>query len=97
MGHVWTITRSLSPILEKKPCVPSVGHIFSPILIKHGQNVCLIEIANEFENESCWVKNQGTRSYFTKTLYTLLRPRFQSDTLKIANVCLNQIPNKFEN
>ena len=37
-------------------CVRSRGHIFSPIAMKLGQNVCL-EISNEFENGSCRVKN----------------------------------------
>ena len=40
MGHVGTKTRSLGQILEK-PSVPSRGHIFSLILMKLGQNVCL--------------------------------------------------------
>ena len=53
MGHVRSKTRSLRQILEK-PCV-SRGHIFSPIIIKLGQNVCLDEISDEFENGLCWV------------------------------------------
>ena len=36
-------TRSLGQILEK-PCVHSKGHIFSPTIMKLGQNVCLDEI-----------------------------------------------------
>ena len=40
MGHVRSKTRSLGKILVK-PCVCSRGHIFSSILMKHGQNVCL--------------------------------------------------------
>ena len=38
MGHVWSKTRSLGEILEK-PCVRSRGHIFSPIIMKLGQNL----------------------------------------------------------
>ena len=56
MGHVRSKTRSLGQILEK-PCVCATGHIFIPILWKLGQNVCLNEILDEFENGSCWVKN----------------------------------------
>ena len=56
MGHVRSKTRSLGQILEK-PCVHSRGHIFSPIHIKLGQNVCLNEISHEFENGSCRIKN----------------------------------------
>ena len=39
------------------PCVCSRGHIFSPILMKLGQNICLNEILDEIENGSCQVKN----------------------------------------
>ena len=42
MGHVGSKTRSLSQILEKH-CVRSRGHIFSPIIMKRGGNVCLNE------------------------------------------------------
>ena len=38
MGHVGSKTRSLGQILEK-PCVRSSGNIFSPIIMKLGQNV----------------------------------------------------------
>ena len=56
LGHVGSKTRSLSQILEK-PCVRSRSHIFSPILMKLGQNVCPDEISDEFEIGSCGVKN----------------------------------------
>ena len=49
-------TRSLGQILEK-PCVHSKGHIFNPIIMKHGQNVCLDEISDKLGNGSCQVKN----------------------------------------
>ena len=48
MGHVRLKTRSLGQILEK-PCARCKGHIFSPIIMKLGQNVCLDEISDEFE------------------------------------------------
>ena len=56
MGHVGSKTRSLGQILEK-PCVTSRGHIFSPIIMKLYQNVCLNKILDEYENGSCRVKN----------------------------------------
>ena len=37
------------------PCVRCRGHIFSPILMKLGQNVCLNKISDEFEIGSCGV------------------------------------------
>ena len=43
-GHVGSKIRSLGQILEK-PYVRFRGHIFSLIIIKLGQNVCLGEIS----------------------------------------------------
>ena len=43
-------TRSVGQILEKH-CIRFIGHIFSPIIIKLDQHVCLNE------NGSCLVKN----------------------------------------
>ena len=51
-------TRSRVEIL-RKPSVCSRCHIFSPILAKLGQNVCI----NEFENGSFWTKNPLTHSH----------------------------------
>ena len=67
MVHVRSKTRSLDHILEN-PCVRSRGHIFSPIIMKLGQNVCLYVILDELENESCWIKNKVTRSNLRKRL-----------------------------
>ena len=49
MGHVGSKTRSLGQILKKKPCVRSRGHIFSLIIMKLCQNVCLDEISEELK------------------------------------------------
>ena len=49
-------TRSLGQILEE-PCVRSRGLILGPMIMKLGQNVCLDEISNNFQNGSCPVKN----------------------------------------
>ena len=56
MDHVGSKTRSLGQILEK-PCVRSRGHILSQILMEVGQDVCLDDISDEFENGSRGVKN----------------------------------------
>ena len=55
MGHVGSKPRSLGQILEK-PCPSCRGQIFSQIIMKLGQNVCLDEISDEFENGSCSVR-----------------------------------------
>ena len=46
IGHVGSKSRSLGEILEK-PFVHSRGHIFSLIIMKLRQNVCLDEISDE--------------------------------------------------
>ena len=56
MGQEGSKTRSPGQILGK-PCVRSRGHIFSRILMKVGQDVCLDDISDEFENGSRGVKN----------------------------------------
>ena len=73
MGHVRFKTRSLGQISEK-PYVHSIGHIFNPIIMKHGQNVFLDEMSDRFENESCWVK---TRSLAQIKLFGTGLPRFK--------------------
>ena len=54
MGNVRSKTRSLGQISEKKqkkkPCVRFTGHIFSSVIMKLGQNVCLNEILNNLES-----------------------------------------------
>ena len=55
-GHIESKTRLASQIFEK-PCLQRRGHIFSPVLLKDGQNVCLDDISDEFENGSMWIKN----------------------------------------
>ena len=49
LGHVGSKSMSLGQILEKR-CVCPRTLSFSPILMKLGQNVCLNEILDEFEN-----------------------------------------------
>ena len=56
MVYVGSKTRSLVQVLGK-PCVCSRGHIFSPIIMKLGQNVCIDNILDEFERGSFRVKN----------------------------------------
>ena len=46
LGHVGLKTRSPGQMLEK-PYVCSRGHIFSPIIMKLDQHVCLDEISHK--------------------------------------------------
>ena len=52
-----SFVRRVSSVLNFLPCVRSRGHSFGRILMKVGQDVCLDEISDEFENGSCGVKN----------------------------------------
>ena len=51
------LVQKLVQILKKKTCVCSRGHIFSQIILKISQNVCLDEIGDKFESGSGQVKN----------------------------------------
>ena len=88
MGHVGSKTRSLGQILEK-PCVRSRGHIFSPIIIKPGQNVCL----DILERVRKWVMSK-TRSLGQIVQKPCVHSRghiFSLIIMKLGqNVCLHQ-------
>ena len=87
MGHFGSKTRLLGQILEK-PCVNSRAHIFSPMLMKLCQTICLDKILEEFENGLCRMKNKATRSDFRKTWCTLFWLHFQQDTHETWSECL---------
>ena len=52
-----SIVRRLLWVVNFLACVHSRDRIFSPIIMKLGQNVCLDEISDEIENGSWWVKD----------------------------------------
>ena len=70
MGHVGSKTRSPGQILGK-PCVCSRGHIFSRILMKVGQDVCLDDISDEFENGLRGVKTRSPGQILENLVYAL--------------------------
>ena len=88
MVHVGSKTRSQFQILEK-PCVCSRGHIFSPIIMKLGQNVLLIK------SWSCLKMGH----FGSKTTSNLVKPCVHSSghifsliIMKLGqNVCLHGI------
>ena len=51
-----SVVRPASCVVNLLACVRSRGHIFSLIIMKLGQNVCLNEILDEIENGSCRIK-----------------------------------------
>jgi len=70
-----------------KRCEHSRGHIYCPIFMKFGQNICLINILDGFENYYVCLKNMAAmgrgifpyKNGYCKILLTLLRPHLFSD------------------
>ena len=52
-----SVVHRASSVVNFLPCVRCRGHIFGPISMKLGQNVCLNKISDEIEIGSCGVKN----------------------------------------
>ena len=97
MGYVRSKTRSLGQILEKL-CVCSKGHIFSQIILKPGQNVCLDKMSDYFENRSRGVKSKVTRLNLRKILFSFRGHNISPVIMKLGqNVCLDEILDEFEN
>ena len=93
MGHVRSKTRSRGQILEK-PCVHPRGHIFSPIIMKLGQNVCLDKISDEFESWSCRSLGQIVEKPCVRARGHI----FHQIIMKLGqNVCLDEISGEFKN
>ena len=97
MGHVESKTRSLGQILEKA-CVHSRGHIFGPIIMKHGQDVCLGKILYKCENGACRVKNRSLGQILEKPCVQSRGHVFGPIIMKTnQNVCLDEILDKIVN
>ena len=75
--------------ISEKPYVQSTGHIFCPIIMKLGQNVCLHEISDRFENGSCWVKTRSPVHILETPCVCSMGPHFQSDYLETWSECLS--------
>ena len=91
MGHIESKSRSLHQILEK-PCVCSRGHIFSPVIMKLGQNVCLAEISDESKNGSCGSKTMSLGELLEKSYEHSRDVIFRLIIMKLGqNFCLDEI------
>ena len=97
MGDVRSKSRSLDQISEN-PYVHSRGHIFCPIIMKRGQDVCLDEISDRFENGSCWVKTRSLVQSLEKPYVCSRSFIFSPIITKLGqNVCLDKTSDVFEN
>ena len=91
MGHVRSKTRSLGQILEK-PCVCFRGHIFSPIIMKLGQNVCLDKTCTSFKMGHAGSKTRSLDQIFEKPCVCSRGHIFSPILMKLGqNVCLDEI------
>ena len=71
---------------------------FCPIILKHGQNVCLDEILDRFENGSCWVKTRSLVQILKKPCVCSRSHIFSPIIMKLGqNLCLDKISDMFEN
>ena len=96
-GHVGLKTRSLDQILEK-PCLCSRGHIFSLIIMKPGQNVCLHEILEDLKMGHVGSKTRSLGQIFEKLCARSRGHIFGTIIMEpCQNVCLDKIVNNFEN
>ena len=68
LGHLGRKTRSQGQILEK-PCLHSIGHILSPILMALGQKVCLDQISDIMGHVGS--KTRSLSLMFVNLVYTL--------------------------
>ena len=94
VGHVGPKTRSMGQIVEK-PCLQYRGHIFCLIIMKLGQNVCLDEISDEFENGS---KARSQSQILEKPCLLSRCQIFSPIIMKFCqNVCLDDILDEMEN
>ena len=90
-------TLSLGQNLEK-PCVCSRGQIFSMLTMKLGQNVCLDEISDKFENGHIESKTRSPGQILEKPCVCSRGYIFNLTIMKLVhNVCLDEIWDEFEN
>ena len=97
LGHVGSKPRSPGQILEKS-CIHTKGHIFSLMIMKLVQNVCLDE--SQTSSKMGHVKNK-TRSVCQILEKPYVHSRvhiFSPIIMKLGqNVCLDKVSDEFEN
>ena len=83
MGHVGSKYRSQGPILEK-PFVRSRGHIFSPIIMKFGQNIFLDELLGQV-----WSKTKSIGQMLDKPYVCSRGHIFSLIIMKLGSTCMS--------
>ena len=96
MGHVRSKTRSPGQMLEK-PCARARGHIFSPIIMKHGQNVCVDESRTRVKMGHVGSKTSSLGKMIEKPCVRLRGHIFSPIIMKLGrNVSLDKILDELE-
>ena len=80
LGHVGSKTRSVGQI-EEKSYFHSRGHIFDPVSMKFGQNVCLDDVWVRLRCGSHRIKNKVMRTKHRKKLVYTPENIFLSQSL----------------
>ena len=90
LDHVGSKPRSN---LKKKTCVCYRGHLFSPIIMKLGQNVCLDKLSEDLENGSCGIKKTTSLGQIVEAPCVRSRGHIFSPIIlkPDQNVCLDEI------
>ena len=57
-----------------KSCLHSRGHIYCPIFMKLGENMCPNDILDKFENGSGWLKNMAARGRGSFPYMAIVKP-----------------------
>ena len=93
LDHVGSKGQNLGQILRKKNCVCYRGHLFSPMIMKLGQNVCLDKLSEDFENGSCGIKKTTSLGQIVEApCVRSIGHIFSPIVLKPdQNVCLDEI------
>ena len=96
MGHVRSKIRSLDQILEK-PCVQSRGQIFSPIIIKLGENINFV-LMKPHTNLKWVMSDQRLGQVIEKACVCCRGHIFSPIIMKLGeNVCLDETSDELEN
>ena len=97
IAHVGSKTRSVGQML-KKSCVCSRGHIFSPLIMKPGQNSYLDEISDKLKIGHAGSKTRSLGQILEKPCVHSRHHIFRLIIMKLGqNVCLDKMSREFEN
>ena len=76
-----------------KTCKPSTSHIFGPMFMKFGQNICFLDTRVEFENGSKSGSREQSRAIMSLLLITCFCKWLSTERSKSFNIgCFETLP-----